>query len=284
MGKAIVFGGGGAVGEATAHALIAAGWQVVASMRTERADAIERLSQSGATLRRDDLETDTHWRAAANGCDCVVFTTHLSLTAVALARMEIAPEQRVVVFSSNNVAIQPEAKLYVDMAEAERGIRASYAKSAILRPTLIYGDPRLPTLTRLMRMARRFPFVPMPGSGRALLQPVFYEDLGRAAAWLASAQDVGTYAIGGPDSVTMRGIYREVIRASGRRARVLAIPAGLIRILGPVLGAVGLYTIAQSSRVDRDRLVVPQTPLPREIVAKVSLRDGLSRLAAALDQ
>ncbi|MGD9967851.1 MAG: NAD(P)H-binding protein [Hyphomonadaceae bacterium] len=281
-GKAIVFGAGGAVGEAAAHALIAAGWRVVASMRRSRHDAAERLSQGGADVRRDDLKSEAGWTAAAQGCDAIVFTTHLRLANAALARMTIHPGQRVVVFSSNNIAIQPEARLYVELAQAERDVRARHPNAAIIRPTLIYGDPRLPTLARLMRIARRSPFLPMPGSGRALLQPVFHEDLGRATARLAGATTTGIYAIGGPDIITMRGLYRAVIRASAARARILAIPTWLLRGVGPVLGAFQLYSIAQTSRIDRDRLVVPQTPLPPELVAKVGLRDGLSRLAAAL--
>lgn len=278
---AIVFGAGGAVGEAAAHALIARGWRVIASLRTKREDAARRLAESGATVRYDDLEEQGDWGAAAAQCDAILFTTHLTLTTFALDRIPVAT-QRIVVFSSNNVAIQPEAPSYVDLAAAERSLRARHPDAAIIRPTLIYGDPRLPTLTRLMRAARRWPFLPMPGAGRALLQPIFHEDLGRAAAWLADTTGPGTYAIGGPDSVTMRSLYRAVIKASGSKARVLPIPLLLLRLFSPVLALLNLYSQEQTLRAARDRLVVQQTPLPPEIRAKVDLREGLSRLATAL--
>lgn len=279
--RVIVFGAGGAVGEACVNALLATGSPVVASMRTKRNNIARRLAESGAEVRRDDLEVDGDWREVAATCDAMVFTTHLSLTMFALRRIP-ATAQRIVAFSSNNVAIQPDAGMYIEMAAAERSLRERNPNAAILRPTLIYGDPRLPTLTRLMRMARRWPVAPMPGSGRALLQPVFYMDLGRAAAWLVAAERPGTYAIGGPDCVTMRSLYRAVIRAGGGRSRVWAIPTWLLRAASPVLAGLNLFSSDQISRADRDRLVVKQTPLPREIEAQVGLREGLARLASAL--
>jgi nucleoside-diphosphate-sugar epimerase len=279
--RAIVFGAGGAVGEAIAHALIAGGWSVTASMRRQRDDVTARLSAGGAVVRYDDLDEAGEWVSVAAECDAIIFVTHLGIANLALLRMPLAA-QRIVVFSSNNVAVQPKSKVYAEIAEAERGVRKLCPDAAIVRPTLIYGDPRLPTVTRLMRMARSWPFVPMPGPGRALLQPVFHEDLARAAAWLAGASGAGTYAIGGPENITMRGLYRAVVRMSGRKVRILAVPLWLLRIVGPVLSALGLFSSDQTSRANRDRLAVKQTPLPPEIVAKVGLKEGLARLAAAM--
>jgi NADH dehydrogenase len=279
---AIVFGAGGAVGEATAHALIANGWRVTASLHTKREDAAERLAQSGAAIRYDDLEILDDWADVAAQCDAIVFTTKLSLTNFALDRICVQ-NQRVVAFSSNNIAIQPEAPSYIRLGEAERSLRTRYPDAAIIRPTLIYGDPRLPTLTRLMRAARRWPLLPMPGAGRALIQPIFHEDLGRAAAWLADKTGPGTYAIGGPDSVTMRSLYRALVRASGSKTKVVAIPVALLHLASPALAFLRLCSKEQVLRAGRDRLVVKQTPLPPEIVARVDLREGLARLALALE-
>ncbi len=279
--SAIIFGAGGAVGEATAHALIARGWDVIASVHTKREDVVARLTETGATVRYDDLDTPGDWIGIANGCDAIVFATHLRLTNFVLDRLAVAP-RRIVAFSSNNIAIQPDAAAYAELAVAERSLRARHPGAAIIRPTLIYGDPRLPTLTRLMRMARTWPILPLPGSGGALVQPVFYGDLGRAAAWLAGSADAGTYAIGGPDAVTMRALYRGVIRAARSKARITTIPTPLLRLGGPVLAMLGLYSNDQTLRADRDRLPARQTPAPPEIAAKVGLKEGLARLAEAL--
>jgi uncharacterized protein YbjT (DUF2867 family) len=279
--RVLVFGAGGAVGEAAAHALAARGWRVTGSMRTAHDDVATRLKQSGVEVRFDDLDAEGDWAAAASQCDALVFATHLTLCIRALQRLGLGA-RRVVAFSSNNVAVQPKAAAYAELGEAEQTLRVLYPGAAILRPTLIYGDPRLPTITRLMRMARKWPMLPLPGAGNALVQPVFHEDLGRAAAWLADAEGGGTYALGGPDAVTMRALYRYVTRAVDSRAGIVSIPISLLRVAGPVLAALKLYSADQALRADRDRLAAQQTPLPAEIVPKVGLKEGLARLAAAL--
>jgi|GEM_PF-2597802 len=278
---AIVFGAGGAVGEAIVHALIDDGWHVTASLRRPRDDVAARLAKRGALVRRDDLEALGDWAAAAAACDAIVFTTQLGLANSALAHIPFA-NQRVIAFSSNNVAVQPEAASYVKLAAGEGSLSARHPDAAIIRPTLIYGDPRLPTVSRLMRMARVSPLVPMPGTGLALLQPVFHEDLARAVAWLAADSGPGTYAIGGPDFITMHDLYRAIVRASGAKAEVVPIPVSLLRLGAPFLRWLNLYSREQILRADRDRLVVECTPLPAEIVAKVGLGEGLQRLALAL--
>jgi len=280
--RVIVFGAGGAVGEATAHALVASGWSVIGSMHKPRPEAEARLRESGVEIRYDDLELPGEWAEVACGCEAIVFVTHLNLATLALSRMP-AGDQRIVVFSSNNVAIQPKAKAYAELAQAERSVQRLRADVAIIRPTLIYGDPRLSTVTRLMRLARRAPLLPMPGRGLALVQPVFHEDLARAAAWLAGASGAATYAIGGPENVTMRAFYRAIVKAAdAKTTRVVAIPRWLLLIFGPVLNLLGLFSQEQSARADRDRLAVRQSPPPPQVHAKVGLKEGLARLALAL--
>src|SRR5690606_39772229 len=109
--------------------------------------------------------------------------------------------------SSNNVAVHPEAATYRLLGAAEAALRARHGDVAIIRPTLIYGEPRLQTVAQLMRRARAWPLLPLPGSGRALTQPVFYGDLGRAAAVLAEQGEGGGFAGGGPDLVSLRELW-----------------------------------------------------------------------------
>lgn len=279
---ALVVGAGGAVGEAAIVALAAQGWRVVASMRTRRDDVAARLARQGASLAFHDLRRDRDWTYAADACDALVFATHLEIAVRALEGARIGAP-RIVALSSNNVAIHPEAETYRKLAAAEQKLRARFPTAAIIRPTLIYGDPRLPTLTKLVRMARTSAFLPLPGAGRARVQPVFHEDLGRLAAGLAETNEPGVYAAGGAEIVTMRELYDAVIGAAGGRARVLAVPRTLLRIGAPLLGALKLYSVEQAARADHDRLAAQQTPLPPHLAPRVGLREGLARLVAAMD-
>lgn len=276
MKRAFVAGAGGAVGEAAALALLREGWRVTASMRRVRPEVVSRLEAAGAE-RHIGAFPDTQW--ADGAYDAVVFTTHLSIANATLAKAAVET-RRLVVFSSNNVAADSEAPSYQALAAEERAVRARFPDVVIIRPTMIYGDPRLGTLRRLMQLARRSPILPLPGSGRAMVQPVFHGDLGIVAAGLAAERaPSGVFAVGGPDVITMRALYRAVVRAA--RAHTLIVPAP-----GPLLSlaaAMKLISAEQATRAEADRTAVPQDLLPSELMPCTSLMDGLAHLARALD-
>lgn len=276
MKRAFVVGAGGAVGEAAALALLRDGWAVTASMRRVRPEVVSRLETAGAE-RHIGAFPDTQWVNSAY--DAVVFTTHLSIANATLAKAAVET-RRLVVFSSNNVAADSEAPSYQALAAEERAVRARFPDVAIIRPTMIYGDPRLGTLRRLMQLARRSPILPLPGSGHAMVQPVFHGDLGIVAAGLASERaPSGVFAVGGPDVVSMRALYRAVVRAA--RAHTLIVPAP-----GPLLSlaaAMKLISAEQATRAEADRTAVQQDLLPSELMPRTSLIDGLAHLARALD-
>lgn len=279
--RALVIGAGGAVGEATALALAADGWRVTGSMRTRRDDVIERLARAGVSALFHDIVRDGEWIDAARDADAVVFATHLKVSATALTNAEDVSD-RIVAFSSNNVAIHPEAPTYRALADAERAIQARYPNAAIIRPTLIYGDPRLPTVPRILRMTHSWPIIPMPGSGAAKLEPVFHEDLGRLAAGLASQSEGGVYAAGGPDVITMRDLFAAAREVAGGRGVIVPVPALALTLAAPILSAAGAFSSEQAARADHDRRAVAQTPLPPALAPRTDIKTGLTRLWAAM--
>jgi NADH dehydrogenase len=190
--------------------------------------------------------------------------------------------ERAVFFSSNNVAVDPGDPIYAALAEAEREALAILPQATILRPTLIYGERRLPTLPRLMRLMRRTPVFPVPGSGRALQQPVFHKDLARAAAAaLLLEEAVGKiYAIGGPDQLSLAALYRAVARAAGGPQVILPTPVWLLNLARRFVSVP--LDAAQLKRVEEDKRAVPADPPPPELAARTPLAEGLTQLAADL--
>jgi nucleoside-diphosphate-sugar epimerase len=274
-GGALVVGAGGALGEAIVRELASNGWQVTASMRALNAPPRTRLAALGVELVRCDVLTDELWPSLATGRDVIIFASRLEISLAALKRLAQAP-QRVVAFSSNNVALDPGAETYRAIQAAEIELRALAPTCAVIRPTLIYGDPRLVTVTRLMRWARGL-CMPLPGHGRALMQPVFHEDLARIAAGLAAAEaPSGVFAAGGPDVLSMRALYEAVRHAANGNALIAPIPAALLKMLAPLSG--GVFSVEQAARADQDRIAVAQDALPAALEPRTPLSEGLAHL------
>lgn len=278
---AVVVGAAGAVGEASAMALKRKGWRVVGTLRRDRAGAVARLSAAGVELMRLDVCDAEALGALADDADAMVFTPNLQLLIPALPRIGV---KRILAFSSNNVAIAPHAPAYRDLAAAETALRAARPDPLIIRPTMIYGDPRLEAVTRLMRLARRWPIMPLPGSGRAMVQPVFYSDLGAMAAALVVDPPNGgrIFAAGGPEIVSFASLYALIAQAAGARALPLPIPLWALR------GAARLHfriplDPAQLDRAESDRRAVAQDELPTGLAPATPLAAGLALLARALD-
>ena len=69
----------------------------------------------------------------------------------------------------------------------EAAFLASGRAGAILHPTMIYGAAGEDNVRRLATLLRRLPLVPLPGGGRALVQPIHQADVTRS---LRAALDV----------------------------------------------------------------------------------------------
>lgn len=280
--SALVVGAGGAVGEAIAHALLDAGWRVRASMRRLHGPAAARLSARGVPIVPVDLEAPAGLSADLRDTDAIVFAPTLTLSVKAAPLVAAAGIERALFFSSNNVAVDPDDPIYAALAAAERAVRAHLPGATILRPTLIYGDARLPAVPRLMALMRRSPVFPVPGSGRAMQQPVFHLDLARAAAAAVLLEEAAgkTYAIGGAERLSLAAMYRAIAQAAGGARLILPTPLWLLRLAARVTPLP--LDAAQLRRAEQDKTAVAVDPPPSGLAARTPFAEGLRRLAADL--
>lgn len=279
--RVAVFGAGGAIGEAIACAFADAGYRVIGAMRRRHPEVARRLAERGVAFAFADLTAPDQVARTLKDCALAVFAPILTLSAPAAALAREAGVARTLFFSSNNVAADAAAPVYRALAEAEVRVAAEAPSPVILRPTLLYGDPRLETIPRLVRMARASAILPLPGSGRALQQPLFHEDAARVA--LAFARDPaarGIFSVGGPDVVTMVELYRAVARAAGVKRWIQPVPAPLLQGAHWAAEKIGRrfpLEPAQIARADRNRVA------PMHVAAATPLAQGLFRLVAAMD-
>lgn len=123
----------------------------------------------------------------------------------------------------------------------ESTVKASGLDWTIVRPTLVIGDGGGVEFRMYADFVCKFPLYPLPGGGRALKRPVRSVDLvkGIAAAGLSPDAVGNTYALAGPEVMSMAEMARRILRAAGKRHLMIPLPWWLSKRLAVLRGWIG---------------------------------------------
>ncbi|HET7290917.1 MAG TPA: NAD(P)H-binding protein [Vicinamibacteria bacterium] len=156
-------------------------------------------------------------------------------------------------FSSTAVFTRLESRSRAERARAEERVRRSAGAWTLLRPTMIYGDAGDRNLSRLIRFLARTPCVPLPGGGRALVQPVHVDDLARAAvdALECPRAHRREYDLPGAAAGPLRALVEHVLSLLGRRPVILSLPIGPAALAARLWHALGLPPRVSEEQVRR---------------------------------
>lgn len=253
----LVAGGTGFIGSAVVRDLLRRGRPVaVLSHRPER--AAQRFPGMAVEVRQGDARDAASLRRAVAGVDTVIsamqfpnFPIENRRKGFTFDEVDARGNERLVtaaqeagatgyVYLSGSGAA-PDARYHWHRAkwQAEEAIRGSGLRHSIFRPSWVYG-PEDRSLNRFAGFARTLPFVPVIGSGRQRVQPVFVEDVVRAVVDSLGNQAAanGTFEIGGPDVMTMNELLRVMLAVMDKRKPLLHAPALIPRLAGAVLAVV----------------------------------------------
>jgi nucleoside-diphosphate-sugar epimerase len=129
----------------------------------------------------------------------------------------------------------------------EAKIRESGITYTILRPSMIYGSLRDKNMNRLIRYLDRYPFFPLFGAGRSLMQPVFVDDL--ADGIVAAIVDLHTenqdYDLAGPVGISYRQIVDTILYQLGRKVTLLNIGLPLAVAVAKVAQHVPRFPVSE---------------------------------------
>lgn len=224
-----VIGASGRSGTALCRALAAEGLPFIPVVR----DAT-RWTLPG-TPRVADLRDGVGLKRALQGAERVASGAHARWTPAILAAAP--PEARLVLMGSTRRFSRWPDDHGDGVRAGEAALLAANRPGVMLHPTMIYGAEGEDNVQRLAALIRRLPVAPLPGGGRALVQPIHQSDVTRAllAALRHPWQRAETLVIAGPEAMSYRDFLRAVAAAAGLRAPpVLPVPGLLLRVLAPL--------------------------------------------------
>jgi uncharacterized protein YbjT (DUF2867 family) len=170
--------------------------------------------------------------------------------------------------------------------EGEAAFLASGRAGVMLHPTMIYGAQGEDNVQRLAALLRRLPLAPLPGGGRALVQPIHQDDVTRCilAALRHPWERPETLVVAGPEPLPYRAFLAEVARASGiRPPRVVPLPGALLMAAAPLTRALPFLPRIRAAEVRRllEDKAFPIGPMRRTLgVSPIPLAEGLARTFA----
>jgi len=278
-----LIGASGRTGAALMRRLLAAGIPVQPVVRDAARWAVARPPREGllAEAETADLADTQAMRAVLAGATRIVSTAHARTTALLLAAAPAGA--RLVLLGSTRRFTRWPDEHGRGVIDGEATFLASGRPGVMLHPTMIYGAAGEDNVQRLAALLRRLPVAPLPGGGRALVQPIHQDDL--SAAILAALEvpwtRPTTLVLAGPDPVSYADFVRAVAAAAGLKPpRIVAVPMGPLLALAPLASRLpGLRRVSAGEirRLGEDKAFDVSPMFATLGIRPMPLQQGLAR-------
>jgi len=172
-------------------------------------------------------------RAALRDATHVISTAHARFAG---AIIDAAPPGARLVFLGSTRRYSRWHDAHGDGVRAgEAAFLASGRAGVMLHPTMIYGAQGEDNVQRLAALMARLPFLPLPGGGRALVQPIHQSDVTACMLAALRGHAQGAITIAGPQALPYAAFCAEIACAAGLTPRrVLPLPAMLLIAASPI--------------------------------------------------
>lgn len=240
-----IYGGSGFVGRYIARRMAKEGWRVrVAVRRPNEAIFVKTYGVVGQVEPvlcniRDDASVASVMKGADAVVNCVgvlaeagknTFNAVQSEGAARIARLAAeAGITRMVHLSAIGADADSDSDYARTKAEGEAAVLEHQPDAMILRPSVVFGSEDA-FFNRFAGMARFGPVLPVVGANTQF-QPVYVDDVARAAVMGVLGNALGIYELGGPVKMSFRELMEQMLQVIRRRRLVLNIPFFAARIM-----------------------------------------------------
>lgn len=280
--KVTVFGGSGFIGRNIVRELAQQGARVTVGCRD--VEGAKHLKVQGVVGQVTPVHVDVtkgHGIAAAlEGADMAINLCGILFesgrnrfdavqgTAPGLIATEAAKAgvKRLVHVSAIGADADSKSRYASSKAVGEQAVKNAFPSATILRPSIVFG-PDDDFFNRFGAMAEAASFLPLIGGGQTRFQPVYVDDVARAAfaALTSDAAEGKTYELGGPTIYSFKELMELVIAQTARKCRLVDIPFWLASLNATFLE------------------LLPTPPLTRDQVLLLKSDNIVSEEAAGLE-
>jgi len=289
----LVTGGTGFVGGHLLRRLRQEGLPVRALAR--HPDRVQPLKDLGVEVVPGDISDKVSLEKAAEGIERVIHLVGIiqETPGVTFRGVHVEGTRNVIeaahkagvrhFFHQSALGTRPGAKSEYHRTkwEAEELVRQSGIPHTILRPSLIYGPGDKFTI-RLSEMLRRAPVMPVIGSGKSRVQPIYIDDVVSCMVKVVIGDAFlnEIYEIGGPDQLTYKEVTTAIAETMGLKRQAVHVPLFFMK---PIAHA--LETLLSNPPLTTDQLIMLQEDnvcSMRDIrdafgIEPLAFRDGLKK-------
>jgi len=236
--RALITGGAGVVGKALCRELIERGLCV--RVLTLPGDTLAKTLPPEVEVFYGDVTDYESIRPAFDGVQVVYHLAAILLSTVpgefdrinaggtrnVVSACQDAGVRRLLYVSSISVTYPVLTPYGASKLAGEGFVKESGLDWTIARPTLVIGDGGGVEFNMYARYVTRFPVYFLPGGGLAKKRPVRSVDLvkGIAAAGIEKVAVGKTYALAGPEVMTMAEMARRILGWKGLRHKMVPMP------------------------------------------------------------
>lgn len=258
--KFVVLGATSGLGRRVVARLCDLGHAVVATGRS--AERLQLVDPRTETAMASMADADT-LRPLLASADRIINIAHASTIEQLIALVPGTCQRLIVIGSTRRDSEVPDPGAD-QVRHGEAIFLGADLPGAILHPTMIYGGGGGETnVARILSLVRRWPrwlpmLWPVPDGGKALVQPVYIDDVASAlvAAATTDAALARSIVVAGPQPIPLADMLRSCADAYGRRLGILPVPSNVLISVMRLLAAVsitGPFSIAELQRSREDK-------------------------------